>query len=308
MPSLPEPVATAIERIRLDHVSGAVSLARQAAETLLLAAPALARQPMGPARATLAEIVGQLVLAQPAMAPLVNLANGVLWHTEKAADSSGLPAAIEEACQGFLALLEASRAGIGRHAEALIPDGACLATHSYSQTVLDALLAARAGGKRLTVICTESRPLLEGGLLARRLGEAGIPVRLIVDAAVYSVLPSATLALVGADSMSSRGLVNKTGTSLLALAAREHAKPFYALCGPEKFLPAGYAPPPESAKPTSEVAAEEVANVTVENFYFETTPLELLTGVVTGDGLLTPGQLLPRLAHEAHPALLSGTR
>jgi translation initiation factor 2B subunit (eIF-2B alpha/beta/delta family) len=297
---LPDAVLAAIDRIRTDRLSGAVALARRAAEALQSAEPALGELDPEAVQARVIELARRLVEAQPAMAPLVNLASAVLGRS-----ASGDPrTAIGEACRKFLADLEVSAAAIRRHGAALIGEGACVITHSYSQTVLEAILAAQEAGKRISVICTESRPQREGVRLARRLAEAGIGVHLVVDAAIYAKMPAATLALTGADSVSERGLVNKTGTSLLALAARAHGKPCYALCGEEKFLPAGYTPPPEPPKPPLEVAADGLAGVTIENFYFEATPLDLFTGVVTGAGLLAPPHLVSLLqARQLHPAL-----
>lgn len=297
---LPDAVLGAIDRIRLDRLSGAAALARQAAGALLAAGPALAGVPPGAARDTLIELARRLVRAQPAMAPLVNLASAVLWRSEFAEPRT----AIEQTCREFLDGLEASAAAIRRRGAALIEDASCVITHSYSQTVLEALVGAREAGKRVTAICTESRPQCEGVMLAGRLAEAGIVTHLVIDAAVYAKMPAATLALTGADSVSGRGLVNKTGTSLLALAARAHNKPCYALCGTEKFLPAGYTPPPEPLKSPGEVVAKAPAGVTVENFYFEMSPLDLFTGLVTEAGLLTPSEVVSLLqARQVHPAL-----
>lgn len=298
MRPLPEALATAIDEIRSDRTSGAAALARRAAQAVLEAAPELDRLAPEERFLTLIEIAHRLVLAQPAMAPLVNLADMLLRRTDP----------IGEAASDFLARLEAARESVARHGAALIPDGSSLLTHSSSQAVFDALLAAHASGTRFLVYATESRPQREGVWLARRLGEAGIAVRLIIDAAVFARLPNCTLALTGADAISSAGVVNKTGTALLALAARALGKPFYVLCGTEKLLPAGYRLPPEPAKPVEEILPEALPNVTAENFYFETTPLELVRGVITEEGLLAPEQVRARLgARSIHPSLLTGT-
>jgi translation initiation factor 2B subunit (eIF-2B alpha/beta/delta family) len=298
MRPLPEALATAIDEIRSDRTSGAAALARRAAQAVFEAAPELDRLAPEERFLTLVEIARRLVLAQPAMAPLVNLADMLLRRTD----------AIGEAASDFLARLEAARESVARHGAALIADGATILTHSLSQAVLDALLTAHASGKRFLVHATESRPQREGVWLARRLGEAGIAVRLIIDAAVFARLPNCTLALTGADAISSAGVVNKTGTALLALAARTLGKPFYVLCGTVKFLPAGYRLPPEPAKPAGEILPEALPNVTAENFYFETTPLELVSGVLTEEGLLEPEQVRARLgARSLHPSLLTGT-
>jgi len=97
--------------------------------------------------------------------------------------------------------------------------------------------------------------------------------------------------LVGADSLSTEGLVNKIGTYPLALAARAHQVPFYALCGTEKLLPLGYTLPEQSTKEPKEVWPDHPRRVEVINRYFDLTPWEYLTGIVTEEGVLGPTEV-----------------
>lgn len=247
-----------------------------------------------------------LVEAQPAMAPMVRLANEVLWQLESACGVAEASKALEKTCRQFMENLEQAGPRISRHASILIPDGATVLTHSFSRTVLDALVSAREGGNGFRVVCTESRPVGEGAALARELAKTGIPATLVIDAAVLAVMGDADVALTGADAVSPAGLVNKTGTSLLALAARERGRPLYSLCDTAKFVPDGYELPEQPLKPPEEILPDPPWNVTVRNFYFDTTPLDLLSGIVTEEGLLTPGQVRRRLLLvRAHPSFLA---
>ncbi len=310
---IPAAIRTRIAQIQADNRSGAVALAAHAAEALAaFARDLVAAAEAGTAdsrqgfRASLVEVCRALVAAQPAMASILNVANSALWEADRAASTTLAPGAVEAACRTWVETLRSSGRRISRHASRLLAGRGAVITHSYSQTVLEALLAARETGQGPRVICTESRPLCEGTAMAKSLAEAGIEVTLVADAAVYAMMAKAELAIAGADSVSARGLVNKTGTSLLALAAREWKRGFYALCGSEKFLPAGYEPPPEPPKPPAEIAPP-VPNVSIENFYFDRTPLELVTGVVTEDGVLGREELRQCLAgRRLHPALARG--
>ena len=177
-------------------------------------------------------------------------------------------------------------------------------THSFSSSVLHSLLNAQNSGKHFDVICTESRPVNEGVELARTLGKAGIPVRLIPEAAVNLLLPETNLILVGADNISCRGLLNKIGTYLLALAGHAAKVDFYALCSTLKFLSPQLPPLPDRDNASEEVLAEAPPNVTPFNRYFETTPFNLCTGIVTEYGVLQPEKVLLALqSMPAHPAL-----
>lgn len=277
-----------IEGIRRDNSSGAAALAARAA--LQLEAWSRRRR----SQAERLQVARELVRAQPRMAPLVNLASRFL-------EAGPQPA---QACREFLRRMKASAAKAATRAATLISDGDAVLTHSFSSTVLGALRRAAAQGKRVRVIVTESRPVNEGVALARELARVGIPARLIVDAAAASWVRESHLVLVGADAISPEGVVNKIGTAALALAARHSGVPVYAVATADKFVPSGYRLPPEPARDPHEVLAGDLPGVTVANYYFEVTPLELLTGVITEAGVRTADMLQQRWAcPPVHPAL-----
>jgi translation initiation factor eIF-2B subunit delta len=261
---LPRAVRERIDAIRSDRTRGAAELAQAAAEALLLAADATPD--------ALAEAARLVTEAQPTMAPLVNLA--------RAAVSAN-------AIRAFLTGLREAGPRVATFGAALVPGGGAILTHSSSAAVFDALLLAWRQGKRFRVFATESRPLCEGATLAQRLGREGVPVILIVDAAFASALSECQLALVGADAVSPRGVVNKTGTLAIALAASALCIPLYALCGSQKFLPGGYELPPEPPKDPREIVGAPGLNVSVQNYYFDLTPLHLFTGIITEEGIRT---------------------
>jgi ribose 1,5-bisphosphate isomerase len=166
---------------------------------------------------------------------------------------------------------------------------------SYSATLIEILGNAWESGKRFSVIGTESRPNGEGRVMAAILVEKGIPYTLITDPAQSYFVPRGTLALVGVDSLVATGaVVNKVGTTNLALACRHYGKPLYAATSTFKMsLPsldgrevglkvvqenAGIAPESLLAKP----------NLHVENIFFEETPAALFEGLITEYGIHHP--------------------
>lgn len=269
--SLPPAIAAEIDAIRRDNLTGAMGLVRRAAEAFRRLAADLTTAE------TVALAAGALQCAQPAMAPMHHLAER-LRHAQ--------PAAVARVCAEFLKQLETADAAIAGHALGLMPDQATVLTHSYSGTVATVFEAAHKAGKLGRVIATESRPIQEGISLAHRLAERGIPVDLIIDAAIAHVMSEAQLVLVGADALSAHGLVNKTGTHLAALAAREHRVPFYVAASSLKIAPPDYTPAPEPPRPTREIAADEIVGCRIRNYYFDTTPLDLVTAVVTESGII----------------------
>jgi len=92
--------------------------------------------------------------------------------------------------------------------------------------------------------------------------------------------------LVGAEHLTGEGLVNRVGTSALALTAHAAGVPIYGLCGSEKFLPPDYRPPPQPSGPGAEIWPEAPLGLAMRNEYYDRTPLRDLAGVVTEQGVL----------------------
>ncbi|KJE93227.1 translation initiation factor eIF-2B subunit alpha [Capsaspora owczarzaki ATCC 30864] len=130
-----------------------------------------------------------------------------------------------------------SRKKIATLGNPFIRDGATILTHSRSRVVEKLLLEAAAANKRISVFMTESRPDGSGYIAAEQLRAAGIPVTMILDAAVGHIIGKVDLVLVGAEGVvESGGIVNKIGTYQLAIVAKVANKPFYAVAESFKFV------------------------------------------------------------------------
>jgi translation initiation factor 2B subunit (eIF-2B alpha/beta/delta family) len=77
---------------------------------------------------------------------------------------------------------------------------------------------------------------MEGKRLANDLVALGVPVKLIADSAVDSLISKVNLVLVGADSVFKDGsLIHKIGTKHIAVAAKGYEIPLYSACEAMKF-------------------------------------------------------------------------
>jgi len=281
-----------VKSVREDNLSGATTLARKAAEGLTAFSQEIeVRTP----EAYWEELVRygiSLIRAQPRMAPIFNLVNSVLWEIKERVKMGGsvpeLKALTKSRAENHWEESIKALEKLANRGQSLIKTGDKVMTYSFSSSVLQILLKARENGKRFQVIVPESRPMLEGRLLARRLSEEGIPCILIVDAAMGKFLKRSTLVLVGADSLCEEYFSNKIGTRALALLSREESRPFYIACEKSKFIPAGCLPETEEEHDPREVLQEEWPGVKVENPYFEEIPLRMTTGIITEDGILEP--------------------
>jgi translation initiation factor 2B subunit (eIF-2B alpha/beta/delta family) len=280
------------DAIRADNTSGAAELARTAALAVLEWIDGTASMPLHAWKQELLAWPLELYRAQPAMAPLFNLVNTILLTLESTPTPEELQPRVRGAVLAFLEHLTRGPKLLTTVALRLLSADARILTFSYSSTVLGVLLAAHARQRLAVVLCTESRPMLEGQRLARELAKAGIRVEFGVDAAIATFTERADIALVGADSIAAGGVVNKLGTTNLALACRHTGTPCYVVADRHKCFPAGAAAPTFSyLKPAAEVWSNPPAEVAIWNAYFECTPMALFSGIVGEDGVRAPEDL-----------------
>jgi eIF-2B alpha/beta/delta-like uncharacterized protein len=302
---IPETIAALIGELGEDHTSGAAEIAVRASQVMIIFAEEAEAEDADSFLGQLVATGKALIQAQPSMAPVFNLVNSAVGSVKDVREIEAARNLVRSTAEGFGAQLGLSSETIAQEALPLLPSGCRILTHSRSSTVLEALQLAAARGHRLKVVCTESRPILEGRTVASTLAGKGIKTTLITDSAVAYFVSQADLVVVGADSISPDGLVNKLGTFGVALAAEAHGVPFYALCGTEKFLPTGYPYLRIEPQDPQEVWPDPPQGVEVVNLYFDVTPLEYLGGVVTEQGKLSLSELEEALGQiKIHDVLL----
>jgi methylthioribose-1-phosphate isomerase len=166
-------------------------------------------------------------------------------------------------------------------------------------TALAPVYVIHAAGRPVAVWADETRPLLQGSrLTAWELTAAGVPVTVVADGMAAPLLRTGRIdaVLVGADRIAANGdTANKIGTYALALAARAHGVPFYVLAPRstvDPTTPDGAAIPIEERDPDEVRAgfgrATAPPGVAVWNPAFDVTPAELITAIVTEDGVHRP--------------------
>ncbi len=292
-------IISLIDEIKSDKTHGASQLARQAINVLKLAAEHSQADNVEQFLQEQKEIGQRLMLARPAMAPVFNIVSRFLSAVSQVSPDEGLDSikssAISKADELAGGSLQAI-AQIVNYGSALIDDGDRIMTHSYSSTVIAVLKEAFAKHKHIEVIATRSGPGRTGERLAQELGRYGLPVTFIDDTAMGLYISRVNKVMVGADRVCADGnIVNGIGTYQLALAAEKADAPFYVLCETLKFAPGlkSYEVDLEEKEPSEVVEPGRLPpEVRVKNPYFDITPLELVTGIVTENGLLTPGEVI----------------
>ena len=195
---------------------------------------------------------------------------------------------------------------MGAHGLKLFQDGDIVLTHCNAGslatvaygTALGVIRAARESGKRLSVIATETRPVMQGSrLTAFELLHDGIDVSLITDTAVGHMMAMGTVnhVIVGADRVLRTGHVfNKIGTYQVAVLANKHNVPFYVAAPLSTFdfesAPQDVIIEDRSVDEVVKVGKRRIApkGVRVFNPAFDMTPPELITGIITEKGVLKP--------------------
>ena len=288
-----------IDEIEHDKAHGASQLARQAAEVLKAAAEQSRVNSVEQFLLGQGEIGERLISARPAMAPIFNIVTRLLNAISEKAAEMDLDLirrlAISKADEEIEASLQAI-VQIAKYGCELIADSDRIMTHSCSSTVLAALKEAFTKHKNIEVIATKGGPGRSGERLARELRLYGILVTFIDDAAMGLYISTANKVVVGADRICADGeVVNGIGTYQLALAAERAGIPFYVLCEKLKFAPGLTSDNVdlEEKEPYEVVEPGKLPpEVKVKNPYFDITPLELITGIVTENGLLVPGEVV----------------
>ena len=301
-----EEVAEAIRSLR---VRGAPLIGIAAAMGLSLAA----RQGAGEARESILSRVGTARELLRATRPTaVNLAWALdrMWSRAQSVEGDDLHQALVEEADTIWKEDAAMCDRIGLAGLDLVGHDATVATHCNAGvlatggigTALAPMYKAHQAGRKVRVVASETRPLLQGArLTAWELTRSGIPCTLITDgmAASRLRLGDVRCVIVGADRIAANGdVANKIGTYALALAAQEHRVPFY-VAAPRTTFDRGTATGAEI--PIEERQGNEVRGfqgsrsapdgVMVWNPAFDVTPARLVTAYITDAGVLHAADL-----------------
>jgi methylthioribose-1-phosphate isomerase len=195
---------------------------------------------------------------------------------------------------------------LGKLGSDLINDGEVVMTHcnagalatvSYG-TALGVIRSVIESGKKVSVIATETRPVMQGSrLTAFELMHDGIDVSLIPDTAVGYLMSNKMIdkVVVGADRILKSGHVfNKIGTYQVALLAKVHNIPFYVAAPLSTFdmnnSEEDIVIEERSVDEVVKIGEKRIAPVGVRIFNpaFDVTSPDLITGIITEKGIIYP--------------------
>lgn len=289
-------VDATVEAIKSMEIRGAGKIARAGASALADFAGSYKGDDIEAFRRDLAAAKDKVLGSRPTA---VSLWNGV-HATLKGADGCGT---VKEATDLIIANAKAFNESsvnavkfIGEIGAKRIQDGDVILTHCNSSAALSVIKTAFRQGKKFRVYATESRPWRQGILTVNELAKEGIDVTLIIDSAVRSVMKYVTKVFVGADTITSHGtLINKIGTSQVALAANEARVQVYVCSETYKFSPMTLFGDMVTIEERDH--AEVIGNAKLEpgvkifNPVFDSTPSKYIDAIITEVGMIAPGSV-----------------
>ncbi|XP_007036420.2 PREDICTED: translation initiation factor eIF-2B subunit delta [Theobroma cacao] len=195
---------------------------------------------------------------------------------------------------------------IVRHAATKIRDGDVLLTYGSSCVVEMILLYAHELGKQFRVVVVDSRPMLEGKKLLRRLVAKGLSCTYTHLNAISYIMHEVTRVLLGASSILSNGTVySRVGTASVAMVAYAYRVPVLICCEAYKFHERvqldsicfnELGDPDAIAKVPGRVdvnyldnlSDKQKENLKLLNLKYDATPSDYISMIVTDYGMIPP--------------------
>lgn len=298
------------EKIKNMEIRGAGEIARAVAEALKIQAEKSKAKTSHELWKELKEASKILYNTRPTAVSLPNALRYVMYRGKIAytsnADLESLRYTIINAAKEFIYNSEKAIERIGEIGAKRIEDGDVIMTHCHSKAAISVMKTAFDQGKDIKVIVTETRPRWQGKITAKELASYGIPVIYIVDGAARHYMKMTDKVVMGADSITANGaVINKIGTALIALTAKEHRVWVMIAAETYKFHPEtmlGQLVEIEMRDPTEVVPKEELEtwpkNIELLNPAFDVTPPEYIDVIITEKGVIPPYAAIDILKEE----------
>ncbi|MDD1773265.1 MAG: ribose 1,5-bisphosphate isomerase [Methanomassiliicoccales archaeon] len=281
------------QSIKAMEIRGAGEIARAGAGALKEMAQEFSGKDLDRFKKEFEDSKALLLSTRPTAISLWNAVQAVSRGTKDAKSVEDLRKLIASNADRFVDRSKEAVRTIGRIGSQRIKGGERILTHCNSKAALSVIRTAFSDGKRIEVFVTESRPWRQGLLTVNEISREGIPTTLIIDSAVRWIMKDIDLVYVGADTIASNGaVINKIGTSQIALAAHEARVPFIVCAETFKFSPKtvhGELVEIEERDPGEIVKEGEIpANVRILNPVFDATPADYVDSIVTEVGVISP--------------------
>ena len=225
----------------------------------------------------------------------------LFWAVNRVLESDN---PLEEAMKMYCEDIE-TNVNIGKYGSEIIDDGDTILTHCNAGalacvdygTALGVIRSAFNDGKNINVICDETRPRGQGARLSVwEMQQENIPVKLIPDVASGYLMSQNRInkVVIGADRVAIGGVANKIGSLMVALAAKRFNVPFYVAAPLSTFdKEANIFDTTIEERDGDEVRYYGKCRICPEgteviNPAFDIVPSDLITGIITEEGIINP--------------------
>jgi len=292
----PERVLEIASGIREMKIRGAGRIARAAAEALKIAALSYnGVEDLVLFKKYMVEVGELLISTRPTAISLPNAVVYVLSSLRNSSSFSEARESVIKQADNFIRESEEATKRISLIGAKRIKENSIVLTHCHSTAAVGVIIEAYKQGRVVRVYSTETRPFYQGRVTYTQLAKSGVPVVQIPDSAVRYVINEVDYVVVGADTVTSNGaVVNKVGTSQVALAAKEARTRVYVAAESYKFSPLtliGELVTIEYRSPEEIVSREWIEKhprVKVLNPVFDVTPPEYIDAIITEYGVIPP--------------------
>lgn len=237
-----------------------------------------------------------LAYVRPTEPMAQNLFEGMMKKLKQAQKAGASPADLKEIVNFLvrhdLQHLEEELKQVVEAGVKLIKNGDRILTHCHSSTVEQILIVAHKQGKKFKVFNTETRPLFQGRITARKLAQAGVDDTLILDSEADKLLNAKKVnkVLIGADVLLGDGsIINKVGSFGLCEDAYQNKIPVYVATSLLKLKRGGEVKIEQ--RESGEVWEEAPRKVKIVNLAFDKVPAKFIKGIITERGLLKPKEI-----------------
>lgn len=283
------------KKIETMEIRGARDIAKAAARGLKITAEKTKADDAEELVEELEEASNVLQNTRPTAVSLANALRYVRKDVEELSETENLSSLKEyvvSRADEFIEKSDKVKEKIGEIGSRRISDGDTIMTHCNSSCAIAVIKTAYEKGKDIEVYANETRPRKQGHITVRELRETGISTTLIVDSAARYFMKKMDKFIVGADSIAANGaVVNKIGTSQIALAAHEARVVSFVAAESYKFHPSTLVGEliEIEERDHSEVAdPEELNGANIRNPAFDVTPAEYIDLIITERGIIPP--------------------
>lgn len=296
MSTIPPQVLEIADAIKTMKIRGAGRIARAGAEAMKQAALNYSGgADLVEFKRYLTKVAKLVISTRPTAVSLPNAVVYVLRYVREAKSFGEARESVIRSAEEFIEISNKAVERISEIGSKRIREGSVVLTHCHSTAAVEVIARAYREGRVVKAYSTETRPFYQGRITFTHLRRYGVPVVQIPDSAVRYIMHEVDYVIVGADTVTSNGaVVNKIGTSQIALVAKEARVRLYVAAESYKFSPQtliGELVKIEFRDPLEVVEREWLESnphVRVLNPVFDVTPPEYIDALITEYGVIPP--------------------